>query len=459
MKASNFLTCVRIAGYLSAGSLVVPVVQATTVPNEERQVTFSAKNHVLDNNDNFSHAGRFLCYDTRETFGPGLGNSRSVEMVEIATGKETVLYEAKQFLSGARAAPGIAAVSFSPVEDKVIFIHGPPLEEVPARGFYGIANRQGAEVAADGNGVLKWLDKRDADATRDTIPGAHRGGTHRHEYSVDGKRVGFTYDDFLLTQYDRTVGFMEQNPKAPPPALCYFALLVPVVPRGTAKPGEIERAQGDSWVGQRGLMRAFIGKVREADGTYQESLFVVDVPASVDITTADSGSPTRFPTPPQGVSIRRLTHTRAAGTVRGTMAGDRIAYYGDGADGKSQIFIISSDGSDQDPSPAKRPVQATHLPKGAGPGLRWRPSGNSIVCTSNGGVVATRVQAGPDFGRSVFLTPEGDGPAREHLVISPDGKLVAYGRARPTKDNGGKAFKAYNGSDPLQIFVCPFSDP
>src|SRR6185503_5257820 len=176
--------------------------------------------------------------------------------------------------------------SFSPVENKVAFIHGPMPEEVPARGYYGKPNRQGAEVAADGKGHLTWLDKRDVDAGRETICGAHRGGTHRHEYSLDGKRIGFTYDDFLLTDYERTVGYMERHPKAPPPASCYFAILVPVVPRGTAKPGELERAYGDSWIGRQGLMRAFIGKVREADGTYQESLFMVDVPADVDITTA-----------------------------------------------------------------------------------------------------------------------------------------------------------------------------
>jgi hypothetical protein len=445
----------RVLGLLVALSVGPLAVSASAAPAAERQVTRSAKNHVLDNNDNFSPDGRFLCYDTRENFGPGLENSRSVEMVEIATGEETILYEAKQFVSGKQAAPGVAAVSFSPVENKVVFIHGPPLDQVPARGYYGKPNRQGAEVAADGKGELRWLDKRDVDTTRDTIPGAHRGGTHRHEYSLDGKRIGFTYDDFILTQFERTVGYMERNPKAPPPAACYFGLLVPVVPRGTAKPGEIERAQGDSWIGQHGLMRAFIGNVRESDGTYQESLFVADVPASVDITTADSGSPTRFPAPPQGVKIRRLTHTRAGGTVRGTVAGDRIAYYAEGSDGKSQIFVIASDGSDRDPNPAKRPVQVTHLPKGAGSGLRWHPSGNLIVCTSNGGVVATRVQPGPGFGRSVFLTPQGEGLAREQLVLSLDGKLLAYGRAVPTKDSSGRPFKTYNGSDPLQIFVLP----
>jgi len=440
--------------------LLTGVIAAVSAPRPcawagERQLTHSAKNHMLDNNDNFSPDGKFLCYDTREMWGPDIGNSRSVEKVEIATGKETVLYEPKQFVTGEQAAPGVGAVSFAPIGNKVAFIHGPMLGETPVRGVYSKLNRQGAEVVADGEGVFTWLDKRDIDTSRDTIPGAQRGGTHRHEYSLDGKRIGCTYDDFILTQYDRTIAFMEPNPKAPAPASCYFAVLVPIVPRGTARPGEIERATGDSWIGKQGLMRAFIGKVREPDGTYQESLFVVDVPASVDITTADSGSSARFPTPPKGVKVRRVTHARAEGIARGTIAGDRIAYYAEATDGTRQVFVVPSNGSDQALNPAKRPVQVTHLPHGAGPGLRWHPSRNSIVCSSNGGIVTACVKPGPAFGKTVFLTPQGDGPPRDQLVLSPDGKLLAYDRAVPTTDERGEAVKSYRGLDPCQIFVLP----
>ena len=74
---------------LLVGGLVLSVVGCATAP-VERQVTFTPKNHMLDNNDNFSADGRFVCYDTREWIGPGIENSQSVEKVEIATGKETV---------------------------------------------------------------------------------------------------------------------------------------------------------------------------------------------------------------------------------------------------------------------------------------------------------------------------------------------------------------------------------
>src|SRR5262249_50810197 len=111
---------------------------------------------------------------------------------------------------------------------------------------------------------------------------------------------------------------------------------------------------------------------------------------------------------------------------------------------------------DLDPDPARRPIQATRLPNGAGPGLRWHPSGDWIVCTSNGGIVATCVKPDTNFGKSVFLTPQGDGPPRDQVVISTDGKLLAYNRPVPTPDEKGKLIKTYNGQDPTQIFVLPF---
>lgn len=441
--------------------LLLAAVLGAAAPGlaEERQITTSAKNHELDNNDNFSPDGRFLCYDTRETVGPGIDNGQTIEMVEVATGIETLLYKPVASVIGARPAPGIGAVSFSPVENKVIFIHGPLVEELGERGPYSKPNRTGAIVPADGTGRVTWPDKRDIATDRDTLPGAHRGGTHRHEFTLDGRRIGFTYDDFLLPQYGRTIGYMEAHLKAPAPASHYFAILIPVAPKGASKPGELEQAAGDSWIGRHGTMRAFIGKVRNDDGeTYEESLFVVDVPLEVDITTADSGSPTRYPGPPKGLTVRRLTHTWAGGVVRGTPDGDRIAYFARADDGTTQVFVIPSDGSDRAPDPAKRPVQVTHLVKGAEGNLRWHPSGSSIFCLSENAIVSTCVEPGPDFGESVFLTAKEDTPARYAIVISPDGKRIAYNKAVPARDAEGREAKNYAGLHFSQIFVVDFPD-
>jgi len=465
MKRTRHRHAVRLATAASRPVLstavcwgILCMTWANPAAGEEQQVTFSPKNHMLDNNDNFSPDGRFLCYDTREILGPGIGNSQRIEMVEIATGNETVLYAPEPTIVHPQdAAPGVGAVSFNPVAMEVAFIHGPLVSEVETRGYYAIPNRRGASVPADGSGRLTWIDYRDIATDRPTLPGAHRGGTHRHEYSLDGKRIGFTYDDFLLPQYDRTIGMDVPHPDAPGDATHWFVVLVPVVPKGTAKPGEIERAYGDSWVGREGTMRAFIGKVRNPDGeSYEESLFVVDVPADVDVTTADAGTAARYPTPPDGVAARRLTHTWAGGIARGAHDGSRIAYYGLASDGSKQIFIIPSDGSDQAEDPHKQPVQATQFEHGAGAGLRWHPSGGYIACISNNAVAVTCVKPGDAFGKTIWLTGS-DGPERSDLVWSPDGTVLAFNKPVPTKGAYGTIAKTYKGEDMSQIFTVAFS--
>ncbi len=436
---------------------------------EEKQLTFAPQSHWLDNNDNFSADGRYLCYDTRESVGPGIDHGQTIEVLELSTDRSVIVYKPQQISVGDKPAPGVGAVSFSLAANELAFIHGPLVEEVPVRGPYGKPNRNGACVRLDGDIVehdgawhmlkegrysFSWLDRRDIAKDRDTIPGAHRGGTHRHEYCRNGARIGFTYDDFLLPQYDRTIGYMERHSNAPAPASHFFAILAPVAPMGKSKPGELEKAYGDSWVDAAGAMRAFIGKVRNPDGnTYEESLYVADVPLSVDITTADPGGSDRFPHPPHGVTLRRLTHTRAGGIVRGAPDGKRIAYYGKDARQRTQVFIVDAQGSDETDDPTLRPRQVTFLEAGTDAGLRWHPDGLSIISISDGGIVKTSVEDGPAFGKSVFLTMHGDEIDRHAPVISPDGRWIAYNRPTPTFDPHGTLTKNYAGKDFIQIFM------
>lgn len=424
------------------------------LPLVERQITFGAKNHLLDgNNDNFSADGRFLCYDTRETFGPGIDRGRTIEKVEIATGRETVLYS-PPFSTSELAAPGLGAASFHPSENRVSFIHGPPLEQLAVRGPYAKTNRNGAEVPADGSQQLQWLDYRDVASDRDTLPGAHRGGTHSHQHSRTGRRIGFTYDDALLPQYERTIGYMELNPRAPGVASHWFAVLVPVVQRGTAKPGEIERAAEDAWVDAAGTKRAFIGRVRNDDGvTYEQSLFVADVPRDVDITTADAGSAQRYPRPPMGVAIRRLTHSFAAGTAYGSPDGKSIAYFAHDRNGTMQVFLIPENGSDRAETPRLRPVQVTHMANISGNSLRWHPSGEAFSVISGGGIAVVGTRPGQSFGKAVLLTPTYDGQSRQDALWSPDGRVLAFCKSVPAHTADGKPMRNYAGKDFMQIFT------
>ncbi len=392
---------------------------------KEVQITFNPKTHALDNNDNFSPYGKYLCYDTRGmVYNNNLANCKSIEKVEISTGKITVIWEPES-VSGENGAPGVAAVSYHPSDDKVIFIHGPFFEEVKDRGYYNIRNRTGKVVSADGKGKMTDMDMRDTAIDRPTIPGAHRGGTHRHEYSRNGKRIGFTYDDFIQQEYARSIGYLDENKNAPEGYSHYFAILLKPVKEGASKPGEIEKAYGDSWIGEKGDVRAFIGKVRSENGVdYETSLFVAEIPDTIDITTAYSGDKDTYPTPPKGVIIRRLTHsTSDDGIVRGSYDGKRIAYLSKDENGIKQVFVISTNGSDLSDNPNMRPKQVTNFNTDAS-NIRWQPSDKLIFSISNGKIYACNVEDSDNFGKTTLLTP--DDFERVDLVVSPKGELLAY---------------------------------
>ena len=448
-----------LAELLVLSLLVLLFATPARAEEGEWQLTFSAISKLLDNNDNFSRDGRFLVYDTRDTVATGIGGSIAIMKVSVTSGLENFLYAPTPVMYGTGgSAPGVAAVSFSPLADETIFIHGPLVSEVPALGFYGTTNRRGGVAPGDGAGDIRFLDCRDVTSAT-TTPGAHRGGTHRHEYSVDGKRIGFTYDDHLLTQYGRTIGVLLPHLKAPCGVSHWAALLVPVVLASASKPGDIERAADDSWVGASALMRGFIGNVKEEDGKIMSSLFVVDLPENVDITTSDSGTLSRPMAPPKGTTIRRLTRTPAAGIVRGSLDGTRIGYFATPAGGSRQVFLVNSKGSDRDPNPEMRPIQATTLEKGATGGLRWHPSGNSIAVIGDNGIAAVCVKPGPLFGKSHWLTQHGSTtPAADALVWSRDGTRLAFNRRVPAYDSGGKLVKDAGGNDFRQIFLTNFPD-
>lgn len=414
------------------------------------QWTFSPRGHDLDNNDNFTPDGRYVLFDARETIGPAIEHCSFIGMLDTHTREELPLYELTMFRVGAEAAPGVGAASFSPDGSNVIFIHGPLLEETAMRGPYAKPNRRGALVHRDRPGEIHWLDLRDVATDRDTLPGAHRGGTHRHEYSRNGRRIGFTYDDFLLPAYDRTVGYLEAHPDAPGGVSHWFAVLVPVVPKGTSKVGEIERAWGDSWVDAEGTMRAFIGSVREADGSLQQSLFVVDIPADLDITTADAGGPDRYPTSPLGITVRRVTHGWAEGVVRGSPDGSQIAYYGKDDNGKQQLFVVPADGS-------APPRQVTDLPGevvGIDGGLRWHPSGHWLAGISEGNIFTVSVRE-EDFGKIRWIT---EGGAWAKLAISPDGETFFFNGPDPRGEIDPN-YRNYANLPYWQIFSTPFVRP
>ena len=284
------------------------------LPMVENQITFSAKTHALDNNDNFSPDGKYLCYDTRATvYNENLANSKSIEKVNIETGEETILWE-PPFVTGENTA---------------------------------------MEVDGNGKGIVNKVEMRDI-SNDITTSGAHRGGTHRHEYSRSGNRIGFTYDDIIVQKYARTIGYMEENKNVSEGYTHYFSLILKPAEEGKSKPGEIEKAWDDSWVDSLGTMRAFIGKVRNENGIdYDYDIFVADL---------------------EGNIVNQLTNEKgydAEPTV--SPKGDKIVFTSDRS-GDLELYTMNLDGSDV--------KQVTHE-LGYDGGAFFSPDGTKLIFRSS----------------------------------------------------------------------------
>lgn len=394
-----------------------------------RQLTFrQGVNNNLDNNLNFSPDGNWICYDTRAKDGQ-IADTRTIERVNIATGKIDTIYQAPNPVHN--LGPGVGAVSYFPNEDKVIFIHGPDSR----LGLqYQKSRRAGAIVTPGKPTQVVWADARDV--TYPFTPGALRGGTHRHEPGgVDGKWIGFTYNDLIMKRLGqdlRTIGVthlgipvtVDKDKQGENSNGAGFSVLVVrVTPHPEEGTDQIDQAAGDSWVGRSGylkpdgsrqLARGFIGELANR----HKEVFIVDIPN--DITKAGKlgpleGTSTGFPQPPAGTEQRRLTFTKSGceGNVRSSSDGKWLSFRSADKNGTSQIFLVSPNGGD--------PVQVTFLPNGVSTEARWHSGGRFITFAANRQIYIADIKSNP--ARPV-TPPFPDEPT--NLVWSPDGKWIAF---------------------------------
>lgn len=414
--------------------------------SKEKQITHDpAYHHDLDNNDNFSPDGKWLVYDTRTDEG-GIAESARIERVNIETGEKQVLFEIKH---NAVWGPGAGAVSYSPKENAVVFIHGlaNSSQEIPYQQW----RRTGVIIHDSHPNVPIYMDARDV--TPPFTPGALRGGTHRHEWSGDGQWIGYTYNDAILKALEdstgekrnlRTIGVsrkirpvvVDPNPENIS-GEWFSALVVRVVPNPVHGSDEISHAAGDSWVGAAGyrksdgahqIARAFIGTVKSESGRDVPEVFIVDIPD--DITKPGplgplEGTATDFPMPPSGTVQRRLTftanteHPGCAGIVRSSPDGSQLAFFAKDVNGISQIFTISPNGG--------QPSQITDCKSDITGNLRWHPDGQRIAFVWQGSIMLCKVGQEPFSERLERLTAPTDA-APSNLVWSPDGKVLAFNR-------------------------------
>lgn len=428
-------------------ALMIHACASSHFPEEIQVTSDFSLNHDLDNNDNFSPDDQWLVYDTRDP-ETGIGACSTIEKVNVETGETSTLFHIPDnHLWG----PGVGAVSYGHTKNAVIFIHG--LSNITEENPYRQWRRTGVIVEDSIPGVPVFMDARDV--TFPYTPGALRGGTHRHEWRRDGQWIGFTYNDAIMKALEdstgvkwnlRTIGVSRKicsvtvdrdSAGENVDGTWFSTLVVRVVPDPRPGSDEISHAASDSWVGAKGYQkpdgtwqtaRAFLGKVRNNNGEDVEEVFVVDIPADIDVPGEFGpleGTKTTFPMPPKGTVQRRLTHTAETknpgceGVVRSSADGRWIAFQARDENGIKQVFLISPTGGSL--------RQITQHDSDVQSGVRWNPNGKEVCYVWENSIVICDIGEGDFQSRFRQLTRSAV-PAPGNLVWSHDGKLIAYNK-------------------------------
>jgi dipeptidyl aminopeptidase/acylaminoacyl peptidase len=306
---------------------------------------------------------------------------------------------------------------------------------------------------------LVRLDARAMSPIRFT-PGALRGGTHRPEWSADGKWIGFTYDDALLADIEertgekvnlRTVGVatFQDGPvlvdKAPEnnDGLMFSAVVVRVTPNPRPGSDEIKKTFEDSWIGRDGYRRpdgfwqrrarAFLGTVVDENRREFTEVFVVDIPDRLDEPEHGErleGFAESMPSLPRGTRQRRLTftaHRKHPGVslqprhwFRSAPDGSEIAYLAKDDNSVVQIFLVSPE--------TGKTRQITEHDSSIQSSVRWSPDGRSVLYVCDNSVMTCDVTDGISWNkRTRMLTAASEHPP-EPPVWSNDGRIIAFNR-------------------------------
>ncbi len=335
------------------------------------QVTHENSGHTIHNTQCFSHDDEWIVYDTRNNDAMIAGTG-TISMVNTQTGEIRELYHTEhQTLYG----PGVGAASFSPVDDRVIFIHG--VRNADKNNPYDFTRRTGVAIDIAKPFQPIFMDARDIKPP--FTPGALRGGTHAHNWSADGKYISFTYNDYIIQQLEkndpsvkdlRTVGVMIPGPvqvahdasKENNGGEMFSVIVAKVTENPQPGSDEIDKAFDEGWIGTKGYKKsdgewqhraiAFQGQVMNPDGTKKTEVFVLDLPE--DLRMPEPGKPlqgttTSRPNVPRDVMQRRITNTPDGiqgprHWLRCTPDGNLIAFLLKDDKGVIQLFGVSPNG-------------------------------------------------------------------------------------------------------------------
>ena len=428
---------------------------------DPQQLTHGEYGHFMNETQCFSKDGQWIAYDTRNSDGD-IASTGCVEIVNIFSGEVRSIYHTKNQTA---FGPGVGAVSFSPVTDTVIFIHG--IRNANESNPYGFTRRTGVAIDINNPQQPIFMDARDI-----TIPytaGALRGGTHAHHWSGDGEWISFTYNDYVIEQAAKTntsiqdlrmVGVMfpgivkvdnidglENNNGE------MYAVIISNV-KEKPKPGtdEIDRAFDECWIGKNGYQKkdgrwqtraiAFQGNVIDINGIKKTQIFVVDLPSQLSKKQFESalpGTETERPFIPEGIHQRRISFlTEGVGGPRhwlkSTPDGKKILFLSKDKKGNINVFGISPNGGEAE--------QISFHEFDIQSGINISPNGKSITYIADNLIYITDIKSN----KSKAITSRFSETERPVTSVhwSPDSKIIAFNKYVKTGD------KKY-----LQIFLIP----
>lgn len=318
------------------------------------QLTDSRRGHMLHHNGVFSKNNQWIVFDTRND-ETKIGETSEIGIVNPFTGEEKIIYHTYK---PTKYGPGVGAASFSPKEDRVIFIHG--LSTANKEKPYGFTRRTG--VAIDINKPFEGIFMDARDITFPFTSGSLRGGTHSHCWSPDGKLISFTYNDEFVDPDLRVVGVMfdagycifpdsiEGNNKGE----LYASIVTDVTSNPRTGSDEINKAFDECWVGNNGYINqegneilyavAFQGNTKNESGEIITEIFVVDVDTSSMLKDTNSvGQLGERPKVPEGIQQRRISRTeKGLSSVRHWLRSskDGLFIYALAEDNKGVVQLI-----------------------------------------------------------------------------------------------------------------------
>lgn len=265
--------------------------------------------HTIHHNNVFSKDDTWIVFDGRND-DTKIGETSTIGIVNIHTGEEKIIYQThEQTVYG----PGVGAASFSPVDDRVIFIHG--LANADSVKPYDMSRRVGVGIDINAPFTPFHYDARDTISPY--TPGSLRGGTHSHCWSADGRMISFTYNDELVDPDLRTVGVMissddpvlVERDMANNDGEMYAAIVTDVVREPRWSSDEISKAFDECWVGSTSTI-AFQGHTRNNKGDTITEIYLVDIDEELIKADKDAiGLEGERPHVPQGILQKRLSRT------------------------------------------------------------------------------------------------------------------------------------------------------